>query len=67
MGAMQRQREFHSGFISKALDKWANDNKVTLDVSRPGKPTDNPNIERSQEGSQSLRSFNGSFRMSARM
>jgi transposase InsO family protein len=23
------------------LDKWAYDNKVTLDFSRPGKPTDN--------------------------
>ena len=31
---------------------WAYDNKVTLDYSRPGKPTDNPFIE----------SFNGSFR-----
>ncbi len=30
-----------SEFISKALDKWAYDNKVTLDFSRPGKPTDN--------------------------
>jgi len=41
-----------SEFISKALDKWAYDNDVTLDFSRPGKPTDNPFIE----------SFNGSFR-----
>lgn len=41
-----------SEFISKSLDKWAYDNKVTLDFSRPGKPTDNPYIE----------SFNGSFR-----
>ena len=41
-----------SEFISKALDLWAYDNKVTLDFSRPGKPTDNPFIE----------SFNGSFR-----
>ena len=41
-----------SEFISKALDKWAYDNKITLDFSRPGKPTDNPYIE----------SFNGSFR-----
>lgn len=41
-----------SEFISKALDKWAYDNEVTLDFSRPGKPTDNPFIE----------SFNGSFR-----
>lgn len=41
-----------SEFISKALDKWAYDNGITLDFSRPGKPTDNPFIE----------SFNGSFR-----
>ncbi|GAB3330010.1 hypothetical protein GCM10027299_34230 [Larkinella ripae] len=34
-----------SEFISKALDKWAYDNKVTLDYSRPGKPTDNPFID----------------------
>lgn len=41
-----------SEFISKCLDKWAYENKVVLDFSRPGKPTDNPFIE----------SFNGSFR-----
>jgi len=41
-----------SEFISKALDKWAYENDVVLDFSRPGKPTDNPFIE----------SFNGSFR-----
>ena len=41
-----------SEFISKALDKWAYENEVTLDFSRPGKPTDNALIE----------SFNGSFR-----
>jgi putative transposase len=39
-------------FISKELDHWAWENKVTLDFSRPGKPADNPFIE----------SFNGSFR-----
>jgi len=38
-------------FISKALDKWAYENKVVLDFSRPGKPTDNAYIE----------SFYGSF------
>ncbi len=27
-----------SEFISKALDKWAYDNKVTLDFSRPENP-----------------------------
>ncbi len=41
-----------SEFISKVLDKWAYENNVILDFSRPGKPTDNPYIE----------SFNGSFR-----
>ena len=41
-----------SEFISKALDQWAYENEVTLDFSRPGKPTDNAFIE----------SFNGSFR-----
>ncbi len=39
-------------FVSLALDKWAYENGVTLDFSRPGKPTDNPFIE----------SFNGSLR-----
>src|SRR5690349_10868160 len=42
-----------SEFISKEFDKWAYDNQITLDYSRPGKPTDNPCIE----------SFNGSFRV----
>ena len=41
-----------SEFISRALDKWAYDNGVTMDFSRPGKPMDNAMIE----------SFNGSFR-----
>ena len=41
-----------SEFISKALDKWAYENGVTMDFSRPGKPMDNAMIE----------SFNGSFR-----
>ena len=41
-----------SEFISKASDKWALENKVTLDFSHLGKPTDNAFIE----------SFNGSFR-----
>jgi putative transposase len=39
-------------FTSKDFDRWARTNNVTLDYSRPGKPTDNPFIE----------SFNGSFR-----
>lgn len=41
-----------SEFISKEVDRWAYENKVTIDFSRPGKPTDNPYIE----------SFNGKFR-----
>lgn len=41
-----------SEFISKVLDKWAYDNKVTLGFSRRGKWTDNAYME----------SFNGSFR-----
>lgn len=39
-------------FVSKALDQWAYENGVTLDFSRPGKPTDNAFVE----------SFNGSLR-----
>ena len=39
-------------FISKELDLWAYMRNVTLDLSRPGKPTDNAYIE----------SFNGKFR-----
>ena len=34
-----------SEFTSKVLDQWAYWNKVELDFSRPGKPTDNPFIE----------------------
>lgn len=41
-----------SEFISKSLDKWAYEHSVTMNFSRPGKPTDNPSIE----------SFNGSLR-----
>ena len=39
-------------FISRDLDLWAYANKVILDFSRPGKPTDNAFIE----------SFNSRFR-----
>jgi putative transposase len=39
-------------FISKVLDKWAYEHDVSLDFSRPGKPTDNAYIE----------SVNGRFR-----
>lgn len=41
-----------SEFISKEMDLWAYTNRVTLDFSRPGKPTDNPYVD----------SFNGKFR-----
>lgn len=41
-----------SEFISKVVDKWAYENGVELDFSRPGRPTDNAKIE----------SFNGRFR-----
>ena len=46
------QTDNGSEFISRTLDKWAYENGVVMDFSRPGKPTDNPFIE----------SFNGSFR-----
>jgi putative transposase len=39
-------------FISKVLDRWAYEHGVTLDFSRPGKPTDNALVE----------SFNGRLR-----
>jgi putative transposase len=32
-------------FISKALDRWAHENGVTLEFSRPGEPTDNAFVE----------------------
>lgn len=41
-----------SEFISRDLDLWAYTRGVTLDFSRPGKPTDNAYIE----------AFNGRFR-----
>jgi len=40
-------------FVSRDLDLWAYTNGVTLDFSRPGKPTDNAFIE----------AFNGRFRV----
>lgn len=46
------QTDNGSEFISKTLDRWAYENKVTMDFSRPGKPTDNALVE----------SFNGSLR-----
>jgi putative transposase len=39
-------------FVSKDVDLWAYSNGVTMDFSRPGKPTENPYVE----------SFNGKFR-----
>ncbi len=39
-------------FISMALDRWAYENGVTLDFSRPGKPSNNAFVE----------SFNGRLR-----
>ena len=53
-GCMPRHIQVDNGceFISKAIDKWADEHQVELDFSRPGKPTDNPFIE----------SFNGSVR-----
>ena len=41
-----------SEFISKVMDKWANEQNIELDFSRPGKPTDNAMVE----------SFNGRLR-----
>lgn len=41
-----------NAFVSKDLDLWVYANCVTLDFSRPGKPTDNAYIE----------AFNGRFR-----
>lgn len=32
-------------FVSKVMDHWAYENKVKLDFSRPGKPTDNAFVE----------------------
>jgi putative transposase len=49
---MRIQCDNGTEFISKEVDRWAYENKVTLDFSRPGKPTDNPYVE----------SFNGKFR-----
>ena len=41
-----------SEFVSRDLDLWVYTNGVTLDFSRPGKPTDNAYIE----------AFDGRFR-----
>jgi putative transposase len=41
-----------SEFTSQVMDLWAYHNRVQIDFSRPGKPTDNAHVE----------SFNGTFR-----
>lgn len=46
------QCDYGIGFISRALYKWAFENGVTMDFSKPGKPMDNATIE----------SFSGSLR-----
>ena len=53
-GAVPKSIRVDNGpeFISKSLDWWAYFNHMTLDFSRPGKPTDNAFIE----------SFNGRLR-----
>jgi transposase InsO family protein len=46
MDRLQRQARSHGPeFVSRDLDLWAYANDVTLDFSRPGKPTDNAFIE----------------------
>jgi putative transposase len=39
------QTDNGSVFISKDMDRWAYENGVTMDYSRPVKPTDNPFVE----------------------
>ena len=51
-GTKRVQTDNGSEFVSRAFDQGAYEQGVTLDFSRPGKPTDNPFIEL----------FNGSFR-----
>ncbi len=46
------QTDNASEFISKSLDRWGYENKVTMDFSRPGMPTDDATVE----------SFNGRLR-----
>jgi putative transposase len=42
---MRIQTDNGSEFISKEMNRWAYENKVIMDYSRPGKPTDNPFVE----------------------
>jgi putative transposase len=51
-GARVIKSDNGSEFISKVMDRWAYEHKVTVDFSRSGKPTDNAIIE----------SFNGRLR-----
>jgi putative transposase len=46
------QTDNGSEIVSKVVDRRAYEHQVTMDYSRPDKPTDNPFVE----------SFNGSFR-----
>ena len=46
------QTDNGSEFVSMEMDRWAYKHQVTMDYSRPGKPTDNQFVE----------SLNGSFR-----
>jgi putative transposase len=46
------QTDNGSEFISRVMDRWAYENGIVMDYSRPGKPTDNALVE----------SFIGSFR-----
>jgi putative transposase len=41
-----------SEFVGKVMDRWAYENSIEMDLSRPGKPTDNAMVE----------SFNGRLR-----
>ncbi|WP_349814168.1 integrase core domain-containing protein [Dickeya dianthicola] len=41
----QLQTDNDSEVISRTLDQWAYENGMTMDFSRPGKPTDNARIE----------------------
>ncbi|WP_396115234.1 integrase core domain-containing protein [Dickeya zeae] len=41
----QLQTDNGSEVISRTLDQWAYENGMTMDFSRPGKPTDNARIE----------------------
>lgn len=42
---LRLQTDNGSEFISKSQDRWAYENEITMDFSRPGKPTDNALLE----------------------